>query len=184
MKELNIIDYYKNSKYYQDKLNKLISLNNNEYKIDNDLKQLVQTYDDLVFEKRNILDTISSNINYNETSLSYDIDDDINVTYYYDVYNNFIIELFLNEKYSIDKNIFMVKHIFTKDKNIIAIERELSKGYEYMPSINLINMKNAYTNEELSNQDLELIINNLKLVNESLDNFYKSKNNRLVRKKG
>ncbi len=178
-----IIDYYKNSKYYLNNLKELIPLNIDNYKVDNDLKQLVQIYDELTFEKRNILDTLSSNINYIETSLSFDINDDLNISYFYDIYNNFIIELFLSEKYSIDNNIFMVKHTFTKDKNIIEIERDRLKGFCYIPSVNLINMKSAYTNEELTKQDLDLTINNLKLINQSLNNFYKN-NKVLIRKKG
>ena len=71
-----IVDFYKNSKYYQSELSELIPLPGLEYQSDIYLHQVVQKFDELTFGSKSILDTMATSINETESSLTYDIDDE------------------------------------------------------------------------------------------------------------
>ncbi len=177
-----IVDYYKNSKYYQSELSGLIPLKEFDYQSDMYLHQLVQKFDELTFGRKGTLDNIATNIDHTESSLTYDLDDELSIVFYHDYGQNFTIELFLGDKYSMDGNVIFVRHIFTEEKNIIEIERDRLKGFPNIPSVNLVNMKIGHINEELSEEELNNNITSLEMVNKSLESLY-NKSSRTLRKK-
>ena len=178
-----IVDYYKNSKFYQSELTELIPLPELEYQSDIYLHQLVQKFDELTFGSKSILDAMATSTSETESSLIYEIDDDFSVGFYFNSLGNFVIELFLSGEYTIDNNDISVSHIFTKNKNIIDMERDRRKGFPYIPNVNLLSMTMAHVNEQLSEEEINIISTNLEMTNKSLEKLYNKYNRPLLKKK-
>ena len=180
-----IVDYYKNSKFYQDDLISLSSYDLTNYKIDNKLKELVQRFDELTFSKRKILDELKFNVIYNDCELGNDelaFEKDnfkIEIKYYYDISHNFVIFGFLSGSYTLDKVPITVEHVFCSDSQIIVIRRDYRDHMNgFIPIINLNTMKADYINEEKINK----VIDNLSVFNNSLERVYQKQesNKKLV----
>ena len=167
-----IVDYYKNDRIYNNNLNELVPTTLNEYNIDNNLQKLVHRYDELTFGKRKELSDIAYNITCDEETLIYYLEGSkISVGFYYNLNKDFIIETFIGEEYAIGNIPFTVSHIFNNNSHIIRIERDVNHGY--IPVMDLISMKEAYTNNYISKERINTVCDELGVVNESLNSYYK-----------
>ena len=164
-----IVDYYKNDVIYNNDLIDLIPTDLGFYFVDNRLKKSVQKYDELTFNKRKELSDIATQIRCDEKTLIYSMDNGVNVGYYYDN-NDFVIKTFVSSEYIIGDVPYIVSHIFSEYTHIIKIERDIRYGN--IPPMDLISMKEAFTDRYVSKESINVIAEELDIVNRSLENFY------------
>ena len=169
-----IVDYYKNDRIYNNDLVELVPTNLETYKMDNYLRRTVQKFDELTFGKRKELSDIAHYIKCDKDTLVYSLDNgNINIGYYYNIYKDFNIEVFIHEEHAVGNIPFIVKHIFNNNTHIIRIKRDINYGY--IPEMDLFNMKEAYTNQYISDENISVVGEKLSLVNKSLENSYAKK---------
>ena len=141
------------------------------YTIDNPLRKAVQKYDELTLYKRNELTKFAHNINVASEFLEYNLDSNrVNVAFYYNKFKEFVIDTIIENEYITGNTPIYVKHIYANTMNIIKIERNYHFGY--IPVVNLIDMKEAYTNETLNKQALDYIVSQINGVNSVLERIY------------
>ena len=169
-----IVDYFKNDRIYNNDLIELVPTNLDTYSMDNNLRRTVQKFDELTFGMRKELSDVAYFIKCDKDTLVYSLDDGrINIGYYYNIYKDFNIEVFIGEEHAIGNIPFVVKHIFNKNNHIIKIIRDVNYGY--IPEIDLTNMKESYTKEYVSDENINVVIDELNLVNKSLERYYAKK---------
>ena len=173
-----IVDYFKNDRIYNAELIDLIPTNLEWYCHDKYLKRAVETFDELTFGNRKELSEIATNVKCNKDTLIYNIDDKVNIGYYYDLLNAFYIKAYISSECAIGNIPFIVEHIFNQRTHIIKVERDYNYGY--IPVLDLKQLNEAYTKNFISKEGIKVVTDELELVNRSLDNFYGKK---LIKKK-
>ena len=180
-----IIDYYKNSKFYQDNLLDLIPTNELYLNIHDLLKEEINLFDDLTINKRKFIsDNISDILVVNDDIdyLSYNIlDESIELTFSKREFF-FDITAYIEESNFDDHQPVFITHRFYENKQELIIEEDLTKG-GYCGTINLNNLYNSIE-KEIDIEELETIKKILNKFTNFMITFYdQSKPMKLEKKK-